>query len=242
MAEAGEQSSEESRYYGAYPLTNPAYNVIRIAGRHIRRAARQHFSGRLLEIGCGTKAKAALIGDLVAEHVGLDHEDSFHGLSEVDLIGSADDIPSESESFDCVLSTSVLEHLEEPQAALREAFRVLRPGGVAIYTAPLYWHIHEPPRDFFRYTEFGLQHLFSESGFERIAVTPMSGFWTTFGAEFGYYIKRFGIGPGRLAVGAVIAGLNLLTKWLDRGPLRDERFTWMYLVVAHKPEALGGRQ
>lgn len=237
MAETAEQARAEGRYYAGYGLTNPAHNVVRIAGRQIREAARRHFSGRLLEIGCGTKAKAALVGDLVTEHVGLDHEASPHGLSEVDLVGSADDIPSESESFDCVLSTAVLEHLEDPGTALEEAFRVLRPGGVALYTAPLYWHIHEAPRDFFRYTEFGLRHLFMEAGFEPVEIMPLSGFWITFGAQLGYYVQRFRVGPGRLLVDPFVAVLNLLSASFDRGPLRDERFTWMYLVVAHRPMA-----
>ena len=29
---------------------------------------------------------------------------------------------------------------------------------------------------------------------------------------------------------------NVLAVVFDRGPLRDERFTWMYLVVAKKPD------
>jgi SAM-dependent methyltransferase len=39
----------------------------------------------------------------------------------------------EAESFDCVVSFSVLEHLPEPALVLREADRLLRPGGVAFH-------------------------------------------------------------------------------------------------------------
>ena len=197
--------------------------------------AKRHFSGSLLEIGCGEKAKAALVGDLVAEHIGLDHVDSPHGQARVDLVGDAHDIPAPDNSFDCVLSTAVLEHLEEPQLALKEACRVLRPGGVGLYTAPLFWHIHEAPRDFFRYTEYGLHHLFSRAGFELVEITALSGFWTTVVAQSGYYVQRFRVGPVGLLVDGFVALTNLLATFLDRGPLRDERFTWMYLVVARKP-------
>lgn len=233
MGDAGQHPSEK-RYYASHPLTTPAHNVVRIAGRAIRDRARRHFRGRLLEIGCGRKAKAGLIGDLVEEHVGLDHPESQHGLDHVDLLGSAYDIPAPGSSFDCVLSTSVLEHLEDPQRALVEAYRVLRAGGVAVYTAPLFWHIHEEPRDFFRYTSYGLHHLFAEAGFEILEITPLSGFWTTFGAEIGYYLQRFRRGPLRLLVDLSVALLNLVTHGLDRGRLLDDRFTWMYLVVARK--------
>lgn len=236
------QTLAEKAYYGNYPITNPAYNVMRIAGRQIRIRAKQHFSGRLLEIGCGTKAKAALVGDLVTEHLGLDHVESPHDQTCVDLVGDAHDIPAPDDSFDCVLSTAVLEHLEEPQLALKEACRVLRPGGVGVYTAPLFWHIHEAPRDFYRYTEYGLHHLFTRAGFELVEITPLSGFWTTVAAQSGYYVQRFRVGPVRILVDAFVALTNLLGSFLDRGPLRDERFTWMYLVVARKPVETGSEE
>ena len=44
------QALAEKAYYGKYPITNPAYNVMRIAGRQIRMQAKRHFSGSLLEI------------------------------------------------------------------------------------------------------------------------------------------------------------------------------------------------
>lgn len=229
-------------YFRSFPRTDPAHNVSRIAGLAVRERAARHFRGRLLEIGCGSKAKAALVGEYVDEHVGLDHPGSPHGLSSVDLLGSADDIPAEDASFDCVLSTAVLEHLEEPARALAEAFRVLRPGGHAVYTAPLFWHIHEPPRDFFRYTEFGLRHLFEGAGFEIEELVPLSGFWVTATAELGYYLQRFRRGPLAPVVDALVAVMNWTAPRLDVGRLRDESFTWMYLVVARRPEAApGGR-
>lgn len=231
-------SAAVRRYYAAYPRRHPAHTVVRIAGELIRERAARHFSGRLLEIGCGTKAKGALVGEFVTEHVGLDHEDSPHDTSKVDLFGSADRIPAPDASFDCVLSTAVLEHLEEPAAALREAFRVLRPGGVALYTAPLFWHVHEAPRDFFRYTEHGLRYLFEGAGFRIDEVTALSGFWVTAAAELGYYLQRFRRGPLAPFVDGCVAILNWMARKLDGGRLRDERFTWMYLVVARKP---GGR-
>jgi SAM-dependent methyltransferase len=46
----------------------------------------------------------------------------------------------ESASFDMVLSCDVLEHVNEPQAALGEMARVLRPGGSLLFTVPFLWH------------------------------------------------------------------------------------------------------
>lgn len=224
-----------AQYYQKHGITHPAYVVTRIAGRHIRERAARYFSGRMIEIGCGTKSKGLLVGEFVEEHIGLDHEDCPHDHAHIDIFGTAYEIPVEDQSFDCALSTSVLEHLEEPQKALIETYRVLKPGGFALYTVPLFWHLHEEPRDFFRYTKYGLQHLFREAGFEVVEIKPLSGFWVTFGTAFGYYLQRFKRGPLKLFVNALISVNNTIIPRLDQGLLRDEKFTWMYLVVAQKP-------
>ena len=213
--------------------------MAKIAARHIRDRCSRHFHGRMLDIGCGTKRKAILIGEFVQEHVGMDHEECLHDHSDIDIFGTAYAIPSPDQSYDCILSTAVLEHLEEPQAALDEAFRVCKPGAYAVYTMPLFWHIHEEPRDFFRYTSFGLRHLFEKAGFDIIEITPMSGFWVTALTEFGYYLRRFRKGPVRPIVDLWIALNNWIAPVLDQGVFRDERFSWMYLVVARRPATEG---
>lgn len=222
-------------YMSAYPHSHPGRRVARIAAVHVRNAAVARFRGRLIDIGCGEKRKGLLVGDLVDEHVGLDHAESPHALDAVDLLGTAYDIPAEDASFDCALSTAVLEHLEEPGRALDETHRVLRPGGYAVYTAPLFWHLHEEPRDFFRYTRHGLRYLFEQAGFEVVEITPMAGYWTTACAQAGYYLQKFSFGPLRYLAAVAIAGLHLLAAALDRGRLTDPAFAWMYLVVARRP-------
>ena len=223
------------RYFRLLPQTHPGAAILRVAGAQIRDRASRYFKGRMLEIGCGTKSKGLLVGEFVQEHIGLDHEDCPHDKSQIDLLGTAYAIPSPAASFDCVLSTAVMEHLEDPQRAIVEAARVLRPGGCAIYTAPLFWHLHEEPRDFFRYTRYGLEHLFRQAGFEILEITPLGGFFLTLGAACGYYLRRFRWGPLKWLINGAVWLANHVCPWLDRGRLRDERFTWMYLVVARKP-------
>jgi len=211
------------------------------AARFIRAAAEQNFGGRLIDIGCGAKWKADLVGDLVDEYVGLDHAGSMHDVSQVDLLGSADAIPAPDASFDCALCTSVLEHLEEPRAALAECWRVLKPGGTAIYTVPMYWHLHEQPRDFYRYTPFGLRYLFEKVGFERVEVTPMAGFWVTYASELGYYWLSATPRVMRPLVSVCTFVANVVTPLIDgiecKIHRRSHEWAWMQLVVSRKPRA-----
>ncbi|MCD4727936.1 MAG: class I SAM-dependent methyltransferase [Pirellulales bacterium] len=225
-------------YYKEYGITNPAYMVMRIGGKFIEKYSAKYMTGKLIDIGCGEKKKRPLIGKYVESYTGLDHEGSLHDKTNIDMFGTAYNIPVENEYFDCVLCTAVLEHLEEPQKALYEACRILKRGGHAIYTVPLFWHLHEEPRDFYRYTKYGLRYLFEQANFEIVELKPLSGFWITFGSEFNYYISRLAHGPLRYLVKVVIAMNNIAFFALDRLDRRinkgTEKWTWAYMVVARK--------
>lgn len=226
-------------YLGPYGITNPARMVIRRGAHLLIRAMDVYLSGRVLDIGCGDKAKRLLVGERVTDYVGLDHEGSVHDNSRVDLFGTAYSIPQPDASFDGVVCTAVLEHLEEPKAALAESIRVLKPGGHAIYTVPLYWHLHEEPRDFYRYTRHGLRYLFESVGYEVEKIEPASGFWLTFGSEWSYYLGALCRGRLRHLAKVLTAANNVIFPMLDHidrrfNPMND-KFTWMYLVVAKRP-------
>jgi SAM-dependent methyltransferase len=204
---------------------------------YLAMAADNYASGFMLDIGCGAKQYEALFGPYVRHHLGLDHLSSPHEhFGKIDVFGLGQALPFRANSFDTVLCTAVLEHLEEPLCALQEAYRVLGPGGYAIYTAPLFWHLHEEPRDFYRYTKYGLRYLFTEAGFEIMELQPLSGFIVTFAQELCYYLQRF----HRRPIGWLVAGMQLLIQWtayqLNRWD-RSHGFTWMYLVVARKATA-----
>ncbi|MBA7698825.1 hypothetical protein ES703_107507 [subsurface metagenome] len=102
---------------------------------------------------------------------------------------------------------------------------------------PLFWHLHEEPRDFYRYTKYGLRYLFEKNGFEIIELKPLSGFWVTFGQELVYYLWRFRKG-GKInpfwwiipPIGVLIQGISYLLNKIDH----PEQFTWAYLVVVRK--------
>lgn len=210
--------------------------VYAISQRELLRAAKAYANGRLIDIGCGIKPYAELMQPHVTDHIGVDHAESLHAAHNRDLVGTAYAIPVENESFDSALCSAVLEHLEEPEAALKECFRVLKSGGHAIYTVPFIWHVHEEPRDFYRFSKHGLRYLFEKTGFEINEIKPLSGFWVTFGQLLVYNLYRINRGPLRWfrivdIVAMSMHGFFFILDKLDH----TEQWTWMYLVVAKKP-------
>jgi SAM-dependent methyltransferase len=218
----------------AHEIKNILINHIN--DRELKRAY-NYLKGRLIDIGCGEKPYAEMVKPYVTEHIGVDHQDTLHDKSNIDRFGSAYNIPAEDGEFDSAICTVVLEHLEEPDKAIAECRRVLKSGGVAIYTTVLFWHLHEEPRDFFRYTKWGLKYLFEKNGFEIVELKALSGFCVTFGQELVYYLWRFRRG-GKLnplwwiipVIGTIIQGVCYLLNRIDH----SEEFTCTYLMVARK--------
>lgn len=68
-------------------------------------------------------------------------------------------LPYEDNSFDFVISDQVIEHLEDPKKAVKESYRVLKEGGVAIHTTCFINYIHLCPKDFWRFSPEALRYL-----------------------------------------------------------------------------------
>lgn len=95
---------------------------------------------RLLDIGASQGELLAAYHQLGYRAVGVEPWDKAREtaalLSErlqvpIDIRdGRAESLPFEDESFDVVLATSVLEHVDDLDAAVSEAYRVLKPGGL----------------------------------------------------------------------------------------------------------------
>jgi ubiquinone/menaquinone biosynthesis C-methylase UbiE len=89
----------------------------------------------LLDVGCGDGGVATLLAERVGEVVAVDVESSpgWHeapGLAFV--VADGEELPFEDASFDVVHSKDSLHHMTNPERALAEYLRVLRPGGTAL--------------------------------------------------------------------------------------------------------------
>jgi SAM-dependent methyltransferase len=101
-------------------------------------------SQEVLDVGSGTGSNLRMLRDLgFFNAVGLDNSEQAirfcaeKGLAPV-RYGDICAMPFDSDSFDLVLATDVIEHVEDDSLALREVARVLRPGGKALITVPAF--------------------------------------------------------------------------------------------------------
>ena len=76
---------------------------------------------------------------------------------DVTLVADAMRLPLADASVDSVVLQAVLEHVPEPDAVIREAARVLKPGGYIYVEMPFLQGFHADPHDYQRYTVEGLR-------------------------------------------------------------------------------------
>jgi SAM-dependent methyltransferase len=82
--------------------------------------------------------------------------------SEPDLCCDLHDIEWESDYFDTLIATEVLEHLYDPQKAINQIHRVLKKGGICLLSACFLFPYHAFPKDYHRFTKDSLNYLFRD--------------------------------------------------------------------------------
>jgi len=141
---------------------NPFYFARRELAAAVRELAPQ-LGGRVLDVGCGDRPYERLIPS--REYVGLEIDTPQNrARAKADAYYDGGRFPFEDGAFDAVLCNQVLEHVFEPDAFVGEIARVLRGGGRLLLTVPFVWDEHEQPRDYGRYSSFGLAALLSRNG------------------------------------------------------------------------------
>lgn len=167
-----------------------------------RAAASIAHGSRVLDAGAGDSPYRKLF-----EHAHYEAADiclrEAHRYSHVQYVCDLTAIPVEDARFDLVLCTQVLEHVPEPGKVLRELCRVLKPGCSLWISAPLSFHEHEVPHDYFRYTQYGWQRLIADAGLELLRIEWLQGYFGTIAYQLNQARHFLPIAPRHFGGGAV---------------------------------------
>lgn len=130
-----------------------------------------------------------------SRYYSLDYDPGCHP----DIVGDIHNLPFRSQSVYAVICKAVLEHVPEPQLAVKEMHRVLRKGGKIFAYVPflLGYHGAQNYKDYYRFTRDGVEYLFRD--FVEVKVVPVRGYFSTLALFF-----------------PVIRSLILLTNFLDQ--------------------------
>lgn len=180
-----------SRRYG-YPMPSPSWLASALgtavgwlfAGRLLHIPPYLH-QGRLLDVGCGAGQYVRAERDLGWSAFGVDPALACASAGAQDALpfaaGRAEQMPFAPAQFDVITFWHSLEHTTSPMTALREARRLLRPGGRLLLEVPnldslqarlfgRYWMHLDVPRHRWNFTPAALRRLLQEAGFTDITL------------------------------------------------------------------------
>ena len=110
-----------------------------------------------------------------------------------DIVGDIHDLPLEDNSVDAIICIAILEHVEEPQKAVKEMYRVLKPGGYCYIYVPFLYYYHPMPGyygDFYRFTIDGLRYMTRD--FKEVETQNVRGALATVANLIPFFSKRTG--------------------------------------------------
>jgi len=123
-------------------------------------------TGVVLDIGCADRWPEQYLPKN-SKYIGLDYMETAtqRYASKVDIYADAENLPFIDQSVESVILFDVLEHINNGEKALREIYRVLKPGGRVLVQIPFMYPIHDSPYDYRRLTKYGIEALANRNDF-----------------------------------------------------------------------------
>lgn len=163
----------------------------------------------------------------------------FYKYDEVDIVADITDLPIEDAKIDFIINIAMLEHIDKVNTAVREMFRILKPGGEVFCYIPFIVPFHGAPQDFHRWTILGTEKLFSKFKIVEIGIGagPTSGLlwilqeWLAIMFSFGNKILHDVI---LLILLVITMPLKFIDIILVKFPNADKIASGFYIVAKKK--------
>src|SRR5581483_6940404 len=80
----------------------------------------------------------------------------------VDQVADVEALPQADRSVGTVIAMNTFEHVPRFWRGFQEVYRVLRPDGALVVSCPFYFHIHDYPSDYWRFSPEALDLLLQD--------------------------------------------------------------------------------
>ena len=199
-----------SEYYESYwrnPEPDPDQSQLVAERKALLRAALRGLpdKAKILDLGSGVGAFTAFCNQMGFEASGVDISSNAiqtararYPQLQFETASVEHGLPFETELFDAVWSSEVLEHLFDVRAALREINRVLKPNGRFVFTTPYHGVLKNLVVSFFYFdrhfdpcgphirffTRESLKHCLTTTGFVVDRWSAVGRFWPVWMSHF----------------------------------------------------------
>ncbi len=170
-------------------ITSSYYLVLCAIADSLTRARDEYLTVPvdILDVGCGDQPYYPIFEPVARDYTGADIAPG----PGVRYVCTAEELTVPDASFDVVLATQVLEHVEDPHRSLSEMCRVSRPGGLVMFTTHGVWPFHPTPNDYWRWTHEGLKKLVAGvEGLEVVEIRPHGSTPLALAQLAAFYVER----------------------------------------------------
>jgi SAM-dependent methyltransferase len=152
----------------------------------------------------------------------------FFDSGNTDIIADIHALPIENDSADLVISTGVLEHVENGDKFISEIKRTLKIGGCTYIEIPFLQQYHDDPIDSRRYTKDGLKRYLEQHGFEvldsgfhigaSVTIATLNAYYAALLFEGNTMVHKALSNTAFFIVSLIGYPLKFLDKWLQHKP------------------------